>query len=215
MPKVTRRAVLVPAFLGGQAALVRWAAGEERLPAAPDLAQFPDRLGNWVKSTDDQIDPDVQAQLRADRFLSRTYTELPAALPASFFVAWFQSQRGGASQPHSPQVCFPGNGWTAVSTGVMPLETSAGSIVVNRYVVSQGVERGVAIYWYQTPRRVIASEWAAKFWIVPDAFRDRRTDTSLVRIFAWNRGRSDEETMGAAVGLAARSYPLLRGILPA
>ena len=28
-------------------------------------------------------------------------------------------------------------------------------------------------------RRVVAGEWAAKFWLVADAIRDKRTDTSL------------------------------------
>jgi hypothetical protein len=72
----------------------------------------------------------------------------------------------------------------------------------------------VTVYWYQTPRRVVAGEWAAKFWVLPDAFRDRRTDTALVRFFVWNFGRSDEDTVKTALQLSSAAYPPLREILP-
>jgi len=38
------------------------------------------------------------------------------------------------------------------------------------------------LYWYQSPNRVVASEYKAKFWTVADAIRYNRTDTSLVRV---------------------------------
>ena len=36
------------------------------------------------------------------------------------------------------------------------METTAGTIKVNRYVVDQGEQRAVVLYWYQNSRRVIA-----------------------------------------------------------
>ena len=181
---------------------------------APDLARLPAAIGDWRKVGEDPVDPAVQAQLRADGLLSWTYSQRGTGYSGSLFIGWFRSQRGGLSQPHSPQVCMPGSGWTQVSIGTIPLNTSAGTIPVHRYVVQEGAERAVTIYWYQTPRRVLASEWAAKFWVVPDAFRDRRTDTALVRFFLWNLGRSDGETSAAALQFSRQLYPLLRDILP-
>jgi EpsI family protein len=214
MPGSKRKAVfLLPVFLGAQALAVRWAAGEERVPFPPDLSKFPGAIANWKKVAEDQIDPAVEAQLRADRLLSWSYVQ-PTGVSANLFVGWFASQRGGASQPHSPQVCLPGSGWISAAASMVTLNTALGTIPVNRYVVSKGAERAVTIYWYQTPRRVLASEWAAKFWVVPDAFRDRRTDTALVRVFVWNSSRSDEETAKAAMQFSSAAYPLLREILP-
>lgn len=79
------------------------------------------------------MDPEVEAQLHADRLLSRTYLSAGQGDAASLFVAWFQSQRAGASQPHSPKVCLPGSGWVPEVTGEETLSTALGAITVNRY----------------------------------------------------------------------------------
>lgn len=209
-----RRLILAPLFLAAQALAVYWAASNEHPPAAPDLSSFPAEVSDWKQVREDPIAADVQAELRADRILSRSYVHPPTGSVANLFIAWFQSQRAGASQPHSPKVCLPGAGWTPEITGEMTLETAAGPITVNRYIVAKGQERSVVLYWYQTPRRVVAGELAAKLWLMSDALRDKRTDTALVRIVLWSaRGRDDRATL-AATGFARSLYPLLRERLP-
>ena len=206
------RAVLVPAFLLSQALLVHWVAGREHPPAMPDLGRFPDRFAGWTKHHEDPITPEVSNALHADRLLSRAYYD-GTGTQAGLFVAWFQSQRGGASQPHSPKVCLPGSGWTPQVTDEVAVDTAAGPIQVNRYIVAFQGQRAVILYWYQTPRRAIAGEWAAKLWLVHDALRDGRTDTSLVRITVW-AVQDDKIATNTAVSFAKDLYPLLRDQLP-
>ena len=210
MPEI--RAILVPVFLFSQAFLVHWVAGREHPPAMPDLARFPDRFAGWSKQHEDPISPDVSVALHADGLLSRTYDD-GAGKQAGLFVAWFQSQRGGASQPHSPQVCLPGSGWIPQVTDRVAVNTSAGEIQVNRYIVAFQGQRAVVLYWYQTPHRVIAGEWAAKLWLVHDALGEARTDTSLVRITVWS-GQDDRIATNSAISFARDLYPLLREYLP-
>jgi EpsI family protein len=205
--------ILVPGLLVLQGALVHFASRGERPPAAPDLSAFPASIGSWEKLREDPIEPDVAAQLGADRLLNRSYVQATGAV-GNLFVAWFQSQRGGISQPHSPQVCLPGAGWIMEAASQLELNMGAGTISVNRMNVSKGQLRAVVLYWYRTPRRAMASEWAAKFWVVADGLRDQRTDTSLVRIVVWNTGESDDSATAKAVELARAAYPALRSILP-
>lgn len=209
---------LVPAFLVGQALLVHMAAGTEHPPAAPELSAFPSRFGVWTELGEDPIDPDVANTLRADRLLSRTYQGDRATLPVGLLVAWFQSQRAGASQPHSPKVCLPASGWEPESTGEMSIQTAAGPITVNRYVVANRDQRAVVLYWYQTSRGAVAGEWASKFWVVAGALRDRRTDTALVRLVVnsspEDRARQDQLATLAAADFAQGAYPLLQARLP-
>lgn len=212
-----RLALLVPAFLAVQTGLTYWAANGERPPAPPQFASFPDTLGDWRKAGDDPVSPDTQAVLRADRTLGLIYSDPPEGGQAegwlgSLFVAWFQSQRGGASQPHSPQVCLPAAGWTAIVADRVGMQTEEGRVSVNRYIATLGAQRVVVLYWYQTRSRVIASEWAAKAWVIVDRLKEQRTDTSLVRVVVWNSGRSDETTTTAARDLAQRAYPALSGL---
>jgi EpsI family protein len=206
--------ILVPVLLGAQGLMVHWAAGSERLPAMPDLSRFPSAFGQWKELREDPIEPDVQANLQADRLVSRTYINEATNSEAGLFVAWFQSQSSGNRQPHSPQVCLPGSGWVPEMIDKVALPTASGAISVNRYIVVNQGFRAVVLYWYQTPRRVIASEWAAKFWLIPDAIRDRRTDTALVRIVAWVPDRYSDHATANAVEFGRNLYPLLRDRLP-
>ena len=204
--------MLVPVFLAGQGLLVYWSAGTEHPPAPPARAQFPSAFSGWMELHQDPIDADVVNTLRADRLVSRTYTN-GAAEPVGFLVAWFQSQRAGTSQPHSPKVCLPASGWTPAATGYWTIP-AARSITVNRYVVANPSTRAVVLYWYQTSRRAIAGEWAAKLWLVADALRDQRADTALVRIVVEDQAGGDEHATEIAADFARAVYPLLSERLP-
>jgi EpsI family protein len=208
------RLLLVPAFLIAQPLAVNYFAGNERLPAAPDLSAFPKRLGNWQFVAEDPIASGVARELGADRLLSRIYRNRATNTSAGVLVAWFQSQRGGTHQPHSPKVCLPAAGWTPVSTAQMDLDTAEGKIRVNRYMVANGGQHATAIYWYETPRRAIASEWEAKLWLLADGIRDHRTDTTLVRVFVWPRPGQDKSAAEEAADLSSQAGPLLRHLLP-
>jgi EpsI family protein len=204
---------LVPVFLAAQGLLVYWTAGTEHPPAPPALSQFPASFGGWTELHEDPIDADVANTLRADRLLSRTYAQ-GAGVEAGLLVAWFQSQRAGASQPHSPKVCLPASGWTPESSSELRVATDAGALTVNRYVVANRGERAVVLYWYQTPRRAIAGEWASKVWLVASALRDRRTDTALVRIVVKSTPEGDARATSTAADFTRLAYPLLRQQLP-
>jgi EpsI family protein len=199
----------VPLFLVAQVALVHWSANWERPPAPLDLSHFPTEFGGWKWIREDPI-AEVAPGLVADRLLSWAYIHQPTGSAANLFVAWYRSQLAGNSQPHSPRICLPGSGWMPEATGEVTLETAAGAISVNRWVIARGKERAVVLFWYQRPRRAIAGEWAAKLWLVADALRDKRTDTALVRVVAWTSGRSDEAATADASGFARSLYPLLR-----
>jgi EpsI family protein len=209
------KAIFVPVFLASQALLVHWTGSFERPPAKPDFAQFPVQIAEWERIREEPVDIATEAQLGADGLVSRTYAQPSNGKSANLFIAWFQSQRAGTSQPHSPQVCLPASGWVPEMVGTIEIGTTAGPITVNRYVIAKGNERAVVLYWYQTPRRVVAGEWAAKFWLMADAIRDRRTDTSLVRVTSWVGPDGDvSATTKIASEFSERLYPLLKETFP-
>jgi EpsI family protein len=204
-----RRAILVPLFLVAQAALAHWAGHWERPPAPLDLSRFPVEFGGWKRVREDPIS-EVAPGLVADRLLSWAYVHPQTGSAASLFVAWYRSQLAGNSQPHSPRMCLPGSGWLPESTGEVTLDTAAGPITVNRWVIAKGAQRAAVLFWYQRPRRAVAGEWAAKFWLAADALRDKRTDTALVRVVVWTLGRSDDAAIADACGFARILYPIMR-----
>jgi EpsI family protein len=207
------RGALVPLFLVAQILVVRAGASGEHPPAPPALGG-PAAFGHWKVFRADPIEPAIASELGADRLVSQTYIESPTGSVASLLVAWFQTQREGARQPHSPKVCLPGVGWTPRVVDQVAVNTPAGTIKVNRYVVQKGTERAVVLYWYQTPRRVIAGEWAAKFWLAAGALLDKRTDTALVRVTTWPTKGGDQTATAVATRFAHDLYPMLRDYLP-
>ena len=88
------------------------------------------------------------------------------------------------------------------------------TIRVNRYIVSKGDEKSAVLYWYQTPHRVIADEYDAKFWLVADSVRYHRSDTALVRIVVPVQRDQDEKAVGLGVKFVQAVYPVLRTYLP-
>jgi EpsI family protein len=199
------RAVVLVALLGVQAVVVQVAVPPEHLPPAPDLASFPRELPGWKALRDDPMAPDELNGLAADATLSRTYRATDGSATAQLFVAWYRSQRDGRPQPHSPSICLPGAGWEPVSKG----HIRVGDADVDRWVVANRDARDVVLYWYQTPSRAVASEWAAKFWLMADALRYHRTDTSLVRVVVPTNASDDQAASIAAArfAMAVRAIP--------
>src|ERR1035438_7717521 len=105
--KAEWRGALVPIFLAAQILLIRAAAGVEHPPAVPPLARFPVEFDRWKVLREDPIAADMARELGADRLWSQTYMQTPTGSLANLLVAWFQTQRGGVRQPHSPKVCLP------------------------------------------------------------------------------------------------------------
>jgi EpsI family protein len=189
------------------------AARGERTPAEKSLELFPARIENWQMVRDFPVEPEIREQLKADDILNRAYTEGQSGA-LDLFVAYFKTQRTGQS-PHSPKNCLPGSGWEPEATGFLDIPIPGRDpIRINRYVVSHGDKRSVVLYWYQSQRRVIASEFAAKFWLVMDSIRYHRSDTALVRVTVpvW---RDDVEgATRRGVTFAQSMFPALKSYLP-
>jgi EpsI family protein len=160
------------------------------------------------------VEPETLAVLKADDTLTRWYVN-PANGGANLFVAYFKTQRTGQS-PHSPKNCLPGAGWTPSSTGLLdvPIPATGETIRINRYVVSKGDSKSVVLYWYQTQSRVIADEFAAKFYLVSDSIKHHRSDTALVRVVVPVIGDHEQQAIDQGEAFVQSVYPVLRSYLP-
>ena len=162
-----------------QTALFYSASRGERAPVAPPLSAFPSAAGSWTLQQEGVIEQAELDVLKADDIMTRWYTGPQGG--ANLFVAYFRSQRTGQS-PHSPKNCLPGSGWQPSESGRVDVATPAGTIHINRYVVARGDNQSLVYYWYQSQGRVIADEFAAKFYLINDSIRKHRSDTALVRV---------------------------------
>src|SRR5436309_14491759 len=158
------------------------AAGEARVPRRA-LAEFPAEVGGWRKSGPDaRFDAATEAGLRADDYVSRDYSRGDGRT-ASLYVGYYATQRTGSTY-HSPLNCLPGSGWVMSDGGQITITPSNGSSAfeANRYVVQNGNNRALMVYWYQGRGRAEASEYWAKIHTVVDSVRRGRSDGAMVRV---------------------------------
>ncbi len=189
----------------------------ERTPPVQPLSLFPPAVGSWLQNgPDTQIEKEILDILKPSDTLQRTYVSPSLNAAVSLFIAYFQTQRTGAT-PHSPKNCLPGTGWEpAEKPAVVSVEVPGrqSPITINQYVVAKGDQEDIVLYWYQTHGRVIASEFGAKFWLISDAIRYRRSDTALVKVVIPVVNNDPERAKSTGVQFVQAAFPALERQLP-
>jgi EpsI family protein len=126
------------------------------------------------------IDQDVQAVLKADDYIVRSYATTDGKR-ADVFVAYYASQKAGESM-HSPKNCLPGSGWEPVLNDRVQIDGPNGPVEVNRYVVEKGRYRSLILYWYHSGKRIYASEYLGKGYLIADSALSGHRDGAIARI---------------------------------
>jgi EpsI family protein len=176
-----------------------------RKPGRP-LAAFPATLGNWKLDRTDVVPARVVERLRCTDFLARSYSSRNRE--ASLFIAYYAEQRAGAGT-HSPKSCLPGAGWEIWNYATERVDVSGLAETINRYSIQNQQERAVVFYWYQNARRIVASEYQEKAYLLFDGLTKRDRAGSLVRVIVPDRPDADAD--GAA--FAQQVIPEMQRIL--
>lgn len=212
----SKQARILSVVLLVQAATFYGCSRKEVTPPNRPLAEVPKQLGSWSLQTEGVVEKEIQEVLKADELLVRSYVSpVSANAAAHLFVAYFKTQRTGRA-PHSPKNCLPGSGWTStVADRVMIPIDGRPPIEANRYVVHKGTAKSLVIYWYQSRDRVVASEYAAKAYVVADAMRYNRSDTALVRVVMPIVNNDEAAAQTAATDFIKAFFVPLRQHFPA
>jgi EpsI family protein len=215
MKSKSARFWILVVFLVAGGVLVNYGerAGEARV-ARTALKDFPAQVGDWKqRRADVRFDAATEAVLRADDYVLRDYARADGRT-ASLYIGYYATQRSGATY-HSPLNCMPGSGWTLSAHDVIKIEPVGGApaFEANRYVIQNGTERHLLVYWYQGRGRAVASEYWDKVYTVWDSARLRRSDGSMVRVLV-PIGKSEAEAVESAVSIAAGVAPELPRFVP-
>jgi EpsI family protein len=206
--------ILLALLLTSGAIINLWQhAGEARV-SRQLLKDFPAQLGHWRQQGGDQtLDDETLRVLRADDYLSRNF-ESSEGRVASFYVGYYATQRTGATY-HSPLNCLPGSGWTLTEGPRVAITPANGSpsFEANRYIVQNGNDRELMVYWYQGRGRATASEYWGKIFTVVDSVRRRRSDGAIVRVMV-PVADSEEKALRASKELASEAAAQLPPFVP-
>lgn len=178
-----------------------------------DLKDFPQSVGTWQKTGNDQIlDDETMKVLRASDYLLRDFRK-PDGQVANLYVGYYATQRTGATY-HSPLNCLPGSGWTLSEPGKATIALPDGtSFVANKYVIQNGDYKSLMIYWYQGRGRNVASEYWGKIYTVLDSVRLRRSDGAMVRVTV-PIGNSEAKAQQTAIEFASAASKALPQFVP-
>jgi EpsI family protein len=208
------RFLIVVVLLGSAGLLLQGRGTHEIIPDRVPLASFPHDFDGWT-SRDIPMGKDVLDVLGPGDFLVRDYTKPHNGGFVNLFVAYFASQRAGDTI-HSPKNCLPGAGWFPVESDRITINVPGhGPFPANRYLIAKGEDRELVLYWYWAHDRAVASEYAAKLYLVTDSIRMHRSDGSLIRISTpLSPHQSVESAQQTLIAFAANIVPLIHTYVP-
>jgi EpsI family protein len=202
--------VTAAVLLGGFILLHSVSHGESVVPHQP-LRELPYAVNAW-SAQDQPLAEEVVQAVGVSDYTNRVYTGDRRA-PVQLYVGYYATQKTGDTI-HSPKNCIPGSGWDPIHSGLATITVADGrQIVVNDYIIQRDQDKQLVFYWYQARGRVIASEYAGKFWMVADAISRHRTDGALVRLITpVNDGEANARSR--LVSFTQNIFPDLDNILP-
>lgn len=213
MKNSVRFTVLIVVLLVGGAVVNAWQYLGEAPVERKELKEFPREIGAWQQKGGDQFfDKQTMSVLRATDYLMRDYSGTGGVV-ANFYVGYYATQRDGATY-HSPLNCLPGAGWVMSSPGRVTIAPEGRApFEANRFIIQNGGNRQMLVYWYQGRGRNIASEYWGKIYTVIDSVRMRRSDGAMVRVMV-PVGASESAALEAATNLAGTAAKVLPEFVP-
>lgn len=213
MKSSTRFAVLVVLIVAMGVIVNAWAYLGEAHVDRKELKDFPQTVGVWQKTGNDQIlDNETLKVLKASDYLLRDFRK-PNGPVANLYVGYYTSQRSGATY-HSPLNCLPGSGWILSEPGKAMVSLPDGSsFAANKYVIQNGDFKSMMIYWYQGRGRNVASEYWGKVYTMFDSVRLRRSNGAMVRVTV-PIGNSEADAEKSALEFASAASAVLPEFVP-
>ena len=208
---------LLACLLGAGALLTVGIDTQRSMPLRAPLASvLPAELAA-VAGRDVTLSPEERRVAGVTEYVLRDYLTVSAArvgVPSgvSVYIGYYDRQTQGKTI-HSPKNCLPGGGWEPLTSTRETITTASGPITVNRYLLHNGTQQALVLYWYQGRGHIEANEYVVKWNLLRDAALRGRTEEALVRVLV-----PVTDTEARAFELAAQAaravIPGLQTVLP-
>jgi len=154
-------------------------AGAPRTLDVAGLRALPAELDGW-RAIDLPLDQSVADMLRADANVQRAYLH-PQGYVVQVYIGYYGTDRGGTPE-HTPDVCYPAQGWKVLRDEVVSTGGPA-AFDVREFEVAQAGEQDLVHFWYRT-RAVtgILSTFSLRWHHFVGRVRADRGDGALVRL---------------------------------
>jgi EpsI family protein len=213
-PMKLRHTITIVAIMLFTLILLRHINHSEDIKPNKPFSTFPKTIGKW-NGTESRFEQKIYDALGVDdSFLGHFRTSDGRYI--QLYVGFYQSQKEG-ELIHSPKNCMPGDGWNITDTAIVkvniPNNTPPETDVI-KLDLSNGNEKQVVLYWYQSRGRFVASEYWEKIYLVIDSITKSRTDGSFVRLIAPVINNDEEKALNDLKDFASQLVPVLQNYLP-
>ncbi len=216
---------MLPLIAAVLALLVTWGVNQslsqraEVMPARTKFTQFPLLHRGWI-GREGNIEAKILGTLKLTDHLIADYRNPDFALPVNLYIAYYDSQRKGASV-HSPKSCLPGGGWEMQSLTQTPLDSvvkaslDGKGLSANRAVIQKGPNRQLVYYWFEQRGRRLTNEYLVKWYLFVDSLLQQRSDGALVRLVVpVPDGVAMEQADAQLQQFMREFYPILNRYIP-
>lgn len=160
------------------------------------LVLFPRSFDGWWGERR-YLEPNIEAVLAADDYLSMGFTHDETGATVDFFIAYYDKLTEGGGI-HSPEVCLPSGGWemSEIKKQQLAIPTKDGEVgfEVNRAIIQKGLHRQLVYYWFDTRGRRLTNDYETKAFTIYDGIMRGRTDGALVRVVTVIPPKATEES---------------------
>ena len=146
------------------------------------LSQYLSEVGGWSSFERAAMNVNIQDSLTTDDSLFTTYRKGDRELDV-YIGYYFTSDKIG--KPHSPLVCFPGQGWSTSNEKKRTLilgEKDQVPLHVNSIIVQKGENQQLILFWFQAYDRSCANTFSQKVVALWNRIRHGREDNAFVRV---------------------------------
>ena len=146
------------------------------------LSQYLGDVGGWSSFEHAAMNVNMQDSLTTDDSLFVTYKKGDRELDV-YIGYYFTSDKIG--KPHSPLVCFPGQGWKMSNEKKRTLilgEKDQIPLHVNSIIVQKEQNRQLILFWFQAYDRSCSGSFFQKILAVWNRIRRGREDNAFVRV---------------------------------
>lgn len=187
-------------------------ARDRQQPVRLPFSVFPLLAEDWVGNRA-SVDAQQLKMLGLSDYLMASYISPQQSMPVDLFISYYAAQIDGAT-PHSPEICLPGSGWEIQHIERTDVEIPGQETTpVNRAVMLNGERQMLVYYWFPQRGRVLANEFAMKWYIFQDSITSNRTDGAFVRLTTLIDG-TEYEADQRLRAFMSRILPLLPNYVP-
>ena len=152
---------------------------QPELLKTPLSATVPLQIGAWHALSNETLPANETNVLKPTAYLLRPYRRGNDYI--ELLIVFYAKQAIGENM-HSPKNCLPAS-WDIRSAGFDPVSLPDGRRQsVNVLSLQKDDQKQLILYWFQSRRRVVASEYMAKLFLAQDALFRHRASGSLVRL---------------------------------